>query len=181
MAVEATRKRYRWEHKTPAEEQKLHRWLKRVDDRFMGTPLDVDPHDALLHAIRIAAGEVAYCDAQIRRLEEDELFERPRKKTYQRLPSGSLELIEERRDAEVISRWVSLRRDAADRMARYSKMAIDAGIDERRVAVAERVADVIAPLLQNLADDLNLTSKQRELLPDIIGARLRSLEQGEAR
>lgn len=154
------------------------RWLERVDDRFMGTPIDVDPHEALLQAIRIAAGEVYYCDRQISRLEEDLLFERPARKVYTRLPSGHLELIEVRRNEEQMNRWVQWRKDATDRMARYSKMAIDAGIDERRVAVAERVADVLAPLLQNLADDLHLTPKQRALLPDIIGMRLRALEQG---
>lgn len=145
----------------------------------MGTALDVDPHDALLHCIRIAAGEVAYCDAQISRLEEDELFERPTKKQMARMPSGKLILVEERRDAEVISRWIQFRDNAVDRMARYSKMALDAGIDERRVAVAERVADVLTPLLQNLADDLMLTPQQRELLPAVIGTRLRALEQAD--
>lgn len=144
----------------------------------MGTPIDVDPHEALLQAIRIAAGEVAYCDLQIRRLEEDELFERPTKKVYTKMPSGGLQLIEQRRDAEQMSRWVLWRKDAAHRMAQYSKMAIDAGIDERRVAVAERVADVLAPLLQNLAEDLKLTPQQRELLPIVLGTRLKALEQG---
>lgn len=156
----------------------LKDWLERVDDRFMGSPIDMDPHEALLQAIRIAAGEVAYCDAQVRRLSEDELFERPNRETYVRLPSGSLEVVEIKRDEEVISRWVRLRRDAADRMAKYAKQAIDAGIDERRVAVAERVADVLAPLLQNLADDLQLTSEQRGKLPHILGMRLRELEAG---
>jgi len=151
-------------------------WLGRVDDRFMGTAVDIDPYDALLWAIRLSAGEVAYCDAQISRLHEDELFERPARHTYMQLPSGAFELVEEKRDPETVSRWQYLRKDAADRMARYAKMAIDAGIDERRVAVAERVADILAPLLENLAEDLSLTAKQRAKLPDVLGTRLRALE-----
>jgi hypothetical protein len=151
-------------------------WLGRVDDRFMGTAVDVEPHEALLWAIRLAAGEVAYCDAQISRLHEDELFERPLRQTYMQMPSGAFDLVEEKRDPEIVSRWAHLRKDAADRMARYAKMAIDAGIDERRVAVAERVADILAPLLENLAEDLSLTAKQRAKLPDVLGTRLRALE-----
>jgi hypothetical protein len=156
--------------------QEFRRWLKRVDDRFFGSPKDVDPHEALLWAIRSAAGEVAYCDAQISCLHEDELFERPLREVFTRMPSGSVELVEQKRDPEVLSRWVTLRDIAVDRMARFAKMAIDAGIDERRVAVAERVADVLAPLLTNLAEDLNLTAKQRAMLPDALGTRLRALE-----
>jgi hypothetical protein len=157
-------------------ERNLFAWLGRVDDRFMGTAVDIDPYDALLWAIRLSAGEVAYCDAQISRLHEDELFERPARHTYMQMPSGAFELVEEKRDPETVSRWQYLRKDAADRMARYAKMAIDAGIDERRVAVAERVADILAPLLENLAEDLSLTAKQRAKLPDVLGTRLRALE-----
>lgn len=164
------------EHQLGISRKEFKRWLSRVDDRFMGSPKDIDPHEALLYAVRSAAGEVAYCDAQISRLYDDELFERPLRETHVRLPSGNMELVEEKRDPEVISRWVDLRDTAVDRMARFAKMAIDAGIDERRVAVAEKVADVLAPLLANLAEDLDLTPKQRARLPEVLGSRLRQLE-----
>jgi len=150
--------------------------MERVDDRFMGTPIDVDPHDAIVHAIRITAGEVRYCDEQIRRLTEDELFERPLETSIQQLPSGKWVQIEEKRTGEVISRWVTLRDDALANLVKYSKWAIEVGIDERRVRVAERVADVIAPLLSDLAIDLNLNDEQRRLLPAVIDRRMRVLE-----
>lgn len=157
--------------------RQLTEWLARVDDRFMGTPVDVDPHEAIIHAIRICAGEVAYCDAQISRLSEDELFERPLNVTVTQLPFSKNEVeVTEQRDAEVISRWVVLRDNAADRMVKYADKAISLGIDERRVRIAERVADVLYPLLMNLDEDLQLTAEQRRRLPDVIGARLKSLE-----
>lgn len=143
----------------------------------MGSPLDVDPHEAILHAIRVTAGEVAYCEAQITRLSEDELFERPAETVLAQLPSGRWTVIEEKRDPEVVSRWVQMRQAAVERMVKYSKTAIDVGIDERRVKVAERTADVLVPLLHNLADDLVLTDEQRAKLPAIIGTRLRQLEE----
>jgi len=155
-------------------------WLARVDDRFMGTPIDVDPYEAILHAIRVCAGEVAYCDAQVRRLSDAELFERPAETTMAQLPSGKWIVVEETRNAEVISRWVTLRDAAMDQMVIYSEKAVKLGIDERRVRVAERVADVLAPLLSNLADDLRLTPEQRHLLPAVIDRNLRLLEEAPA-
>src|SRR6516165_4539144 len=86
--------------------RELKTWMARVDDRFMGSPIDVDPHDAIIHAIRVTAGEVKYCDEQIRKLSEDELFERPLETSVQQLPSGKWVVIEEKRNPEVISRWV---------------------------------------------------------------------------
>ena len=163
--------------------RELKMWMARVDDRFMGSPIDVDPHDAIIHAIRVTAGEVKYCDEQIRKLSEDELFERPLETSVQQLPSGKWVTIEEKRNPEVISRWVTLRDDAMDNLVKYSKWAIEVGIDERRVRVAERVADVIAPLLSDLAVDLDLTDEQRRRLPMVIDKRLRVLEaasDGEA-
>jgi hypothetical protein len=160
----------------PENATQLRDWLSRVDDRFMGTPLDIDPHDAIIHAIRVTAGEVKYCDAQISRLHQDELFERPLETSIQQLPNGKWVIIEEKRNVEVISRWVVLRDEALANLVRYSKWALEVGIDERRVRVAERVADVIAPLLNDLALDLDLTDEQRELLPGVIGKRLRALE-----
>lgn len=163
----------------PRNPSNLKKWLERVDDRFMGTPLDVEPHEAILHAIRVTAGEVWYCDEQIRKLSEDELFERPAETSVQQLPSGRSVVIEEKRNSEVISRWVTLRDEALSNLVRYSKWAIEIGIDERRVRVAERVADVLTPLLTDLAADLNLTEEQRRLLPAVIGRRLRALEATE--
>lgn len=140
----------------------------------MGTPLDVSPHEALLHAIQLSAGEVAYCSEQIARLGGAELFEIPTTVTYGY--EDGIDRFEERQDPEIMNRWVSLRQLAVDRMAKYSKMALDAGIDERRVQLAERVASIMEPLLKSLAEDLQLTPSQREQLPAVLGARLRALE-----
>jgi hypothetical protein len=152
-------------------------WLGRVDDRFMGTAIEVDPHEAIIAGISICAGEVAYCEAQISRIGEDELFERPLFTELVEMPfSHELNSITEKRDAEVISRWVSLRDSAVDRMVKYSKIAIDLGIDQQRVNAATRVADAMVPLLQRLPQALSLTVEQQALLPALISATLKELE-----
>lgn len=153
------------ERKPP--DKTLRKWFERVDDRFMGTPIDIPPHEAILWAMRITAGEVAYCDAQISRLEEDELFERPEEKTWITLPSGGGEEITVKRDPETMNRWVYWRDHAMGNMAKYAKMALDVGIEERQIQLAENQAQqlvaVISKVLIDLGHDLK-DLKTREIV-----------------
>lgn len=49
-----------------------------------------------------------------------------------------------------------------ERAARASKLAIDAGVEERRVQLAERVGAVMVDVLRGVLDDIGLTEEQRE-------------------
>lgn len=148
-------------------DSELKHWLSRVDDRFMGSPVDIQPHQGILLALSIAAGEVHYCQEQIRRLHESETFERPLKETI------SDEFTTETYDSEVVSRWVTLRDNAADRMAKYAKAASDMQIDEQQIKIAEgqaqQIVSVITKILTDLGHDL-LDTHTREVV------RLRLLE-----
>lgn len=117
----------------------------------MGYPLDIHPHDAILWAMKITAGEVAYCDSQIARLTEDELFERPLKETYQ---EGDITTITEVRDAEQMNRWVTWRDHAMNRMAQYAKMASDMKIDELQVEIAKEQAQQLVAVITKVLSDL---------------------------
>jgi hypothetical protein len=156
-----------WDRVTAKEARRhpsiLHDWLTRVDGRFMGTPTDIHPHDAILKVIRITNGEIDYCDMQIAKLCEDELFERPLQVTLVELAEGST-LVTEKRDHEVLSRWVLLRQAATDRLARYSKMALDIGIEEAQLKLAEREADMVSHYLEAVLTDLSLTPEQYKRL-----------------
>jgi len=124
----------------------------------MGHPIDIDPNDAILWAMRIEAGEVAYCEAQITRLSEDELFEIPVQEELVELPSGRVEYITVKRGVEQMNRWVTWRDHAVERMARFAKMAIDVGIEQRQIELAEQQARelvvVITAILTDLGHDL---------------------------
>ena len=140
--------------------ESLLNWLGRVESRFYGTPEDIHPCDALLLAIRVTAGEVRYADAQISSLTEDELFERPLTTKVVDI-DGVTSMVEVKRDMETISRWVSLRQNSLDRLARYSRMAIELGLSEREVALAAGDAKIISLFIGKIMDDLNMTSEQR--------------------
>jgi hypothetical protein len=141
----------------------LRNWLERVEDRFMGTPTDIHPLDGLNQAIRITWGEVRYCDEQIRKLHEDELFERPLSVKEVEMGDG-LWSVEQKRDTEQISRWQQLRATSVERLARFSKMALDVGLEERQMQLAEREATMIARYFEAVMGDLDLTEEQRSKL-----------------
>lgn len=146
----------------------LARWFSRVEARFFGTPIDIHPFDALMKCISITHGEVIYCDKQMRRLTEDELFEMPLTTIETELPFGGKTMITERRDMEQISRWHTLRTNAIDRLARFSKMAIDIGLEERELELAQSQAEVIKLFVDACISDLELTSEQRKQVAPIM-------------
>lgn len=112
---------------------------------FLGTPIDVDPLEALLHMIRTTAGEFAYYTDCIAELDPD---------------------------TGVVNNephlWIRLRHEAIDRIAKMSKMAIDAGVAERQVANAERIGTLIGKVFQAMLADLNLTPEQHALAPEVM-------------
>jgi hypothetical protein len=126
----------------------------------MGSPLAVHPHDAIIWAMRLCAGEVLYCDAQVARLSEEELFELPRKQTFAIMPSGKYELVEEKREYDLISRWVRLRDNAADRMAQYAALAIKCGVEERKVKLAEQEATLVSKYFERVLSEVHLSPEQ---------------------
>lgn len=155
---------------TPHNRKELRRWFERVEDRFMGSPVDLHPHEAILWAMRVSAGEMAYCDSQIAKLEEEELFETPIRTQYYQTEDGGIS-VTENRDSEQMNRWVTWRQTAMKNMATYAKMALDVGIEERQIQLAEKQAhqlvEVITAVLTDLGHDLRDTRTR-----DIVRRRL---------
>lgn len=116
-----------------------------------------DPHEALAVLMQLAGAQL---DLARRKVEAfgDEL-----------LADG---------DASAWSRYFD---GALDRMARIAKMAADADVGERRVRLAEASADLWAPVLAGILEDLELTDEQRERAPGIVEARLAALERRTGR
>jgi hypothetical protein len=124
---------------------------------IMGQALDVDPHDALLTCVRIAAGEVAYCTGEIGTLEkatESTMF------------------------GEQLNIWIQVRQKAMLSLAKFSKMALDAGVAERQVQVAERYGEMLATLISGILGDLGLSKAQQKKAPAIVTRHLQALEAG---
>lgn len=151
----------------------------------MGLPVDIEPHEALLTCVRITAGEVAYTSRIVYRLEESDALARPtQEKQEQRIAiDADGEVVDAGMGVtEIIVReftlniWIQARQDAVARLARYAKMAIDAGVAERQVRVAEQHGDMIAATLTAILGELDLKPKDQKRLPDLIRTHLTAIE-----
>ena len=70
-------------------------------------------------------------------------------------------------DAQVLLRMWD---DERDRIARISKAALDVGVAEKQIRLAERYGEQLAGLLRSVFFDseLALTAAQRSRLPDVL-------------
>lgn len=140
----------------------------------MGAPIHLEPHEALDWCVARAAGEVAYCDARVAELEHAQAIGRPTI-TVRRAgkPDENGEpgddIVEVRELTPVLHVWINARREALDRLARFSKMAADANVDERRVRVDERQVEALAVVVNAVMADLvaaGLSDELRRLAGD---------------
>ena len=146
--------------------------LARPRAGTMGIPIDIDPHDAILECIRIAAGEVKYASDQIAELEEAEAVgpvqtSRPLKEEK---GAENREIYVTEFGPPALHIWIKVRHEAMDRLAKYSKAALDAGIAERQVKVAEAQALLMAEAVRGILEDLGVANHPKA--PKIVRSHL---------
>jgi hypothetical protein len=104
-----------------------------------GLPIDIDPLDALLSELHRTAGHVAYLGQLVATLDDRGLGQSTT--NMGRIPSV----------------WVGLYQEERRHLANVAASCLRAGVDERRVQLAERqgqlVADVIRAILVDLGVD----------------------------
>jgi hypothetical protein len=120
----------------------------------LGMPIEVHPHEALLSMLYLASGHVAWLRAEIGATDDLGTFE-----------------------ARVL---VELYGTERDRVAKVAKAALDAGVNERQVALAERYGEQLADFITTVFadDELGLTAGQREQLPAVLRRHLVTLGRG---
>ena len=131
-----------------------------------GLPLEVDPHDALLAEVHRTAGHVQWLGQVIADLDQGALnWGMTREKdggddrgtTWEAAPPV----------------WVKLYQDERAHLVRVAKAAIDAGIDERRVRLAEEQGQVIVQVLKATLQDIGV-----DVTPEVaetVGRHLRAV------
>jgi hypothetical protein len=121
----------------------------------LGLPVDVDPQTALLHLVQATAGHHAWLGQVVAAQDADALVQTVTG------PGGATH--------ERPSVWMELYGDYSDRLAKFSKMAVDAGVAERLVSQAEQLGEVLAEALRAIAADseLALTPAQMAALPQV--------------
>lgn len=108
-----------------------------------GLPRDVDPHVALLEEVHRTAGHIAWLAAKIGDAESDEGL------VQTNFGPGNASQV-------VPSVWVGLYQRERTHLARVCKAALDAGVQERQVRLAEQQGQLLAKVIHGVLADLGV-------------------------
>lgn len=151
------------------------------DSPVMGLPIDVDPTDALMWCVKVAAGEVAYFTQRVQQLNHDDVIVKHRTvgREWGEGEKGHKDIkhVETSHDRS-LHILVRERQRAVDRLAKLSKMALDAGVAERTISLAEKQGELLATVIEKVVDQLGLTPKQMGILETVLPNVLLELESG---
>lgn len=128
-----------------------------------GPPIVVDPGVALLGEVHRTAGHVAYLERRVRELEESELVWSKVMESREegQVPGGggggggTIDVLRTEHRQE-INKWWQLYMSERKHLAQVSLAALKAGIEERRVRLAERGVDILEDALSNALTELGL-------------------------
>lgn len=143
--------------------------------KLFALPKDINPADALIDLVKWTAGEVDYWRAEVQRIAEE---------TPEKLTAGVTRVEKGKRDrADMDMRILEtvphiayrMLTDAQERLAKFATAALRAGVDERRVQLAEDQGALVAQVIRSVLDDLQLTPEQASRSGEVVARRLRLL------
>lgn len=147
---------------------------RRLAAEGRAVELVVDPFDAVLRMLYKAAGWEAFCTRQVVALEESTLLVDHMRVTQTTGGDGSTRV--ERTNERALHVWVVEQQRARSEVARLAKIAIDAGVAERYVRVAEHTAEAVARAFDYLIGELGLNATQLRRAPGVVRRSLQLVE-----
>lgn len=132
---------------------------------------DIHPAEALIELVQFTAGEVDFWRRKVTEIEDETDLVWGRTSEVEK-STGELPGTDTTREAKPHIAYVMLER-ASDRLASYAAAALKAGVEERRVRLAESQGALVAQAIRSILDQLNLTPAQLELVPTVVPAALR--------
>ena len=141
-----------------------------VEVARLGARRDIHPADALVELVQFTAGEVAYWRQRVNDLDDDDLVWGRTSEVDK--GSGEFPGTDTTKEAKPNIAYVMLER-SSDRLAAYASAALKAGVEERRVRLAESQGALVAQAIRQVLDQLHLTQEQLELVPTVVPAALR--------
>jgi len=133
-----------------------------------GVEVDTTPTEAILAQVKCAAGHVAFYRAQVEALApRDMVWGRTRVKT-----GGDDRGVTHEASPNI---WLNLYNTERERLVKFCAEAIRAGIEERRVRLAEQQGALVADVIKAILADLSLTPAQQAKVPEIVPVHLRLL------
>ncbi|KAA0979900.1 hypothetical protein FQ154_01705 [Paeniglutamicibacter gangotriensis] len=163
--------------KSPAVAQKAKERVIETNARGILGRIDPEaprehPVETLLNLIRAKNAEVQWLRSKVQALEDEELVWGLASHREGLGPEGPIDVKEHRADQSV---WWKLLREAENQLANWITMALKAGVEDRRVRLAESQGGAVAGAIRQILDGLNLTTEQAALIPVLVPNALRQL------
>ena len=149
--------------------------------RLFAAPVDIDPANALLELVQWTAGEVRYWRAEVARIAEDEAEKLTWSQTSHEegVSPGKFGGHFDKDVTEAVPHVAyRMLTDAQDRLAKYAAAALRAGVEERRVRLAEDQGSAVAGAIRRILERLDLLEWQAEMVSTIVPEELRALTAG---
>lgn len=146
-----------------------------------GLPREIDPHDALLEELARTAGHVDWLRLQIANLQHTDAFDQngqpipdPNNKHSKLVTpiGGANGALPE----YVANIWIQMYNDERKHLVQVSKTCIQAGIEERKVRLAESQGQVIANVLREVLSQLDVLTDPRT--PGVVRSVLEGVTTG---
>ncbi|MFC7402906.1 HGGxSTG domain-containing protein [Citricoccus sp. GCM10030269] len=137
---------------------------------------DEHPVETLLILIRQKRAEVMWLQSVVRGFSEDQLIWGLAEHRTGIGPEGPVD-VETRKTEQNV--WWRLLREAENQLASWTIAAAKAGVDERRLQIAEAEAAMIVRILETFINRLQLTPERHSEARDIMAGVLRELDQAE--
>lgn len=137
-----------------------------------GLPRDISPTEALLEEVRYSAGHVAWLREQVRALEAGQLtwgLTELSEKNATEFPGT------DRTEAAKPNIWLELYYRERKHLVDVTKAAITAGIEERKVKLAEQQGALVAGCIRAILTDLELSAGQQAKVAEVVPRHLRAL------
>lgn len=143
----------------------------RLAAETLGLLIDISPEQALLDEVQRAAGMVAFYQSRVEEIAEGGVqqlvFGLAKSKiggedggdTFEAKPNV----------------WLELFNGERDRLTRVCTAALRAGIEERRVKLAEQQGILVAAVIRRILTRLNLSDAQAALVGTVVPEELRAL------
>jgi hypothetical protein len=140
--------------------------------RRFGGPVDTTPTEALLDAVKWTAGYVAWLRDKVAGVDETRPADEDEQATVDERALTQHSTASGKREASV---WVDLLGQWHDRLVRICSDAIRAGIEERRVRIAEQQGALVADVIRKILSQLDLTAEQAARAGNVVPLELRRL------
>lgn len=154
----------------------------------LGLPVDISPTEALLEEVRWTAGHVQWLRGKVQELAEAVTLEDENGDPVER--GGDHALVwgttkvktggDDRGTTQEAapSVWYVLYERERKHLVTVAAAALKAGVEERRVRLAESQGELVATVIRRILDALNLTPEQQALVPEVVPAQLRLIAGG---